>query len=257
MSDVQQHTFHTPEPVELEVKVPVGEIVVESVDGEESSVVVEGSERMLELMDVRQDGRRIVVELRGKKPFGITISIGDLSFGNSGSLTVRARVPHGSAVELASASADAEMRGRFRTLESKTASGDLKLRGEVEEDAQIKTVSGDVVLEQVHGDLSFTSVSGDVTVRRAGASVGGRTVSGDVRLESTRQGNVSLQSVSGDLEVGVEAGANLDVDANSVSGDLNSEIPLGSEPTDDDSFAPALVVRGKSVSGDFRIFRAS
>ena len=55
-------------------------------------------------------------------------------------------------------------------------------------------------------------------------------MSGDVRIDSTREGNVTVQSVSGDIEVGVEAGTNLDVDAGSVSGDLSSEVPLGSDP---------------------------
>ena len=89
-----EHRFHTPDPVELELNVPVGEIEVETIDGDESVVTVEGSEKMLELTEVTFDGRRLVVELRGKKAFGITISIGDLSFGSGGRLRVFA-IRHG------------------------------------------------------------------------------------------------------------------------------------------------------------------
>jgi Putative adhesin len=251
-----EHRFHTPDPVELEIKVPVGEIDVETIDGDESLVTVEGSERMLEQTIVEQQGRRIVVELRGKKPFGITIAIGDLSWGSGGRLKIRARVPHASETVLATAAADMKVRGRLLSLETKSASGDLVVIGEVERDAAIKTVSGDVRIDRVGGALRFTTVSGDVTARSVGGSVDGKAVSGDVRLESTREGNVSVQSVSGDIEVGVEAGTNLEVDAGSVSGDLDSEIPLGSEPGAAEGFGPTLVVRGKTVSGDFRVFRA-
>jgi DUF4097 and DUF4098 domain-containing protein YvlB len=251
-----EHRFHTPEPAELEIKIPTGDIVVDTVDGDESVITLEGSERMLELTEVRQDGRRIVVELKSRKPFGISISIGDISWGNGGNLRVRARVPHGSDITLATAAADMRLQGRMRTLEAKSASGDLVLRGEVQEDATIKTVSGDVRIEAVHGELHFTTVSGDLVAQWVGRSVEGKSVSGDVRIAATREGTVMVQSVSGDIEVGVQQGTNLDVDAGSVSGDLTSEVPLGSDPDSAGGEGPTLVVRGKTVSGDFRVFRA-
>jgi DUF4097 and DUF4098 domain-containing protein YvlB len=206
---------------------------------------------------VRQDGRRIVVELRSKKPFGITISIGDFSFGAGSSLRVRARVPHGSRSELKTASADMKLRGRFGALEVNSASGDLSLFGEVEREAVVKTVSGDVRVERVGGELRIQTVSGDVEAGSVGGSVTSKSVSGDVRVESVREGSVNAQSVSGDIEIGIASGTNLDVDAGSVSGDLSSEVPLGSEPSYDGGEGPTIVVRGKTVSGDFRVFRAA
>ncbi len=252
-----EHRFHTPEPAELEIKIPIGEIEVETVDGDESTITVEGSEKILELTEVRQEGRRIVVELKGKKPFGITISIGDLSWGSGGRLKVHARVPHGSDAILTTAAADMKLRGRVQSLETKSASGDLMVRGEVERDATVKSVSGDVSLDSVGGDLRFTTVSGDMLARSVGRSVEGKSVSGDVRIDSAREGNVTVQSVSGDIEVGVASGTNLDVDAGSVSGDLSSEVPLGSDPGSAEGYGPTLIVRGKTVSGDFRVFRAT
>lgn len=248
------YRFQTPQPVELEIKVPVGDIEVETVDGDETVITVDGTEKLVEQTIVEQRGRTIVVELRGKTTFGITIAIGDFSFGNS-RLRVRARIPHGSDTRVETAAADMNLRGRLGELATKSASGDLTVDGEVERDATLKTVSGDLRLARVGGDLRVQSVSGDVRADSVGGSVETKSVSGDVRVQSVREGRVSVTSVSGDIEIGVAPGTNLDVDAGSVSGDLTSEVPLGTEPGGDPD-GPTLVVRGKTVSGDFKVFRA-
>jgi Uncharacterized conserved protein len=249
-----EHRFHTPEPVELDVHIPVGDIRVETVDGEESYVSVTGSEKLVEQTRVSLDGNKLTIGHKGKKPFGITISIGEFSFG-SGGLQISAKVPHRSQASLTTAAADMKLRGRYRSVETKSASGDLTVTGEIERDVVVKTVSGDVRVDQVGGELKVQSVSGDIAVAKVGGSIESKTVSGDVRFDSVREGTVTVQSVSGDIEVGVAPGTNLDVDAGSVSGDLSSEVPLGSDRADE--AGPTLIVRGKTVSGDFRVFRAA
>jgi hypothetical protein len=254
-----EHRFHTPGPVDLEVAVPSGEIVVETVDGEESLVVLEGSERTLEQTVVELVGDKLRVELRPRKGFGLTIEIGDLSFGGGGSgkLLVRATVPHRSHAALNTAAADMRLRGRFGSLATKSASGDLVVDGPVEGNAAVKTVSGDARLQDVGGTLQTQSVSGDLRVQAVGGSLMAKSVSGDVRVDSLREGEATLQSVSGDIHLGVAAGTNVDVDANSVSGDLSSDVPLADDPAaTQDADGPTLVVRGKTVSGDFRLVRA-
>ena len=101
------------------------------------------------------------------------------------------------------------------------------------------------------------SVSGDVRADEIGGSVEARSVSGDLMFRSVAQGRVDVTSVSGDILVGVAPGTSLDVDAGSVSGELESEVPLGSDPGAAVSDGPSLVIRGKTVSGDFKVFRAS
>jgi len=250
-----ERTFHTPEPIDVEVKIPAGDIEIETVDGEESSVLLEGPEKLVEQTRIELVGNRLTVEHETKGPFGLTIVVGDWSFGRGG-LRVRARVPHGSRPELVTASADMRLRGRYASLRTKSTAGDLVVDGEVEHDADVKTVSGDVRLGAVGGALTVQSVSGDVAAASVGGDVSAKSVSGDVRVESTRQGHVTVQSVSGDIEVGVAPGTNLDVDAGSVSGDLTSEVALGNDAGAVGE-GPTLVVRGKTVSGDFKVFRAA
>ncbi len=252
-----EQSFHTPLPATLEVSVPSGDITVETVDGEETSVVVDGDERMLEHVEVRQDGSRVVVALRGKNKLGFSFSIGSIVFGDEG-LRVHARVPHDAGVRVKTASADTAITGQVRTVEVNSASGDVVVRGDVAEDLVVKTVSGDAAVDRVHGDVSVQSVSGDVRVGHAAGSVDTKSVSGDIRLEAVTAGDIRFSSVSGDVEIGVAAGSLLDVDAGSTSGDLASEVPLASEPPADESAAaaPMVVLRGRTVSGDVRVFRA-
>jgi len=249
-----EHRFHTPGPIELEVKIPSGDIELETRDGEESIVWVEGTEKLVEQTTVELQGNRLVVQLRGKKPFGFTIEIGGFSLGSE-KLRIRAQIPHGSGAALATASADMHVDGRLRALETRTASGDLLVRGEIERDATVKTVSGDARIDRVGGDFHATSVSGDLRVDDVQGSVHAKSVSGDVRIGAVHGSEATLQSVSGDIQVGVASGRNVDVDANSVSGDLSSDVPLGSDAGEAHADGPTLVLRGKTVSGDFRLVR--
>jgi DUF4097 and DUF4098 domain-containing protein YvlB len=251
-----EQSFHTPLPLTLEVSIPSGDIDVDTVDGEEASLNVDGDERLLEHVEVRQDGNRVSVTLRDKNKVGFSFSLGSLVFGNGG-LRVRARVPHGAGVKVKTASADTEITGRLRTLEVNGVSGDVRLRGEISDDATVRTVSGDVELDRVDGDLSVQTVSGDARVRGIAGSVDAKSVSGDIRLEALTAGDARFSSVSGDIEIGIAAGSILDVDAGSTSGDLASEVPLATEPpSGDEAAAPTVILRGRTVSGDVRVFRA-
>ncbi len=253
---MSEHRFHTPLPLELHVQIPAGAIDVETVDGEESVVYVDGDQKLVEQTEVTLDGNRLIVGFRGKKPFGITIAIGSFTFGSEG-LRVRATIPHGATVNLATASADASIAGRLHELGVKTASGDLRMRGEVEQDAVVKTVSGDCRLDRVGGDVRVQTVSGDVTLGWVGGSIEAKTVSGDMRVDSLRAGRADFASISGDVEFGIAPGTFLDVDAGSVSGDLSSEVPLASAPGQGDGGeGPTVVLRGRTVSGDVKVFRA-
>ncbi len=92
---------------------------------------------------------------------------------------------------------------------------------------------------------------------RSQAPLNLKTVSGDIRLQAVTAGDVRFTSVSGDVEIGIAQGSAVDVDAGSTSGDLSSEVPLASEPVPGEEAAgPTVVLRGRTVSGDVKVFRA-
>jgi len=249
-----ERTFHTPLPLELEVGIPSGDIEIETTEGEESNVTVDGDERLLEEVEIRHDGDRIVVAYRGKGKFGFSLSPFSLVFGSE--LRVRASLPHGAGVMVKTASADADLAGHFGPLGINSVSGDVRLRGEAGA-ANLKTVSGDADIDRVDGDLSAQTVSGDLRIGPVGGSADAKTVSGDIRFQSVTAGDVRFASVSGDIEIGIAQGSAVDIDAGSTSGDLSSEVPLASEPVQgEDEPAPTVVLRGRTVSGDVKVFRA-
>lgn len=251
-----EQSFHTPLPLTLEVSIPSGDIDVETTDGDETSLIVDGDERMLEHVEIRHDGNRVSVTLRDKSKLGFSFSLGSIVFGNGG-LRVQAQVPHGAGVKVKTASADSKVAGHLRTLDVNGVSGDVRVRGEIAEDATVRTVSGDVDLGRVDGDVSVQTVSGDLRVRAVAGSVDTKSVSGDIRLETLTAGDARFSSVSGDIEIGIASGSLLDVDAGSTSGDLASEVPLATEPpSGEEAAAPTVILRGRTVSGDVRVFRA-
>jgi hypothetical protein len=250
-----EQSFHTPLPLELEVGIPSGDIEVETTEGEESNITVDGDDRLLEEVEIRHDGNRLVVAYRGKGKLGFSLSPLSLVFGSE--LRVRASVPHGAQVKVKTASADARLDGHFGPVVVNSVSGDLRVRGEIAGNASVKTVSGDADLDRVDGDMSAHSVSGDLRIGPVAGSAETKTVSGDIRFQSVTAGDVRFSSVSGDVEIGIAQGSAVDVDAGSTSGDLSSEVPLGSEPVQGEGDpAPTVVLRGRTVSGDVTVFRA-
>jgi hypothetical protein len=239
--------FTTPSPIRLEITVAAGKLDVETVDGHESTVTIDGSQKALDTMHVELVGDRLVVEQRRKSLIGFLDRLDD-------SLRVQARVPLGSGVQITTASGDAALDGSFGAVQMKSASGGLAVTGSVD-GATVKTVSGSVRVPHVAGDLDVRTVSGHVAAESVDGSVSVKSVSANVRVGSLRQGQVDVQSVSGDVDLGIPSGTSVDVDAGSASGTLISEVPLSDAPGGEPG--PTVVIRSNTVSGGFHLFRAA
>ena len=184
-----------------------------------------------------------------------------------GSFDVTTAVPPESDAEIKVAAADIAIDVDLGALRVSTASGDIRAR-DVRGDASIKTAAGDLRIGTVGGrlevasasgdvnavschDLQVHSASGDVDVHTATGRAQVRTAAGDVTLRNFDGPEFEGKSLSGDVWLGIPSGKAVDVDVQTMSGDVRSEFPVnaGSTPT-----GGTCTVRVKSLSGDV-VFR--
>lgn len=264
-------TFDVPGPLGVRIESAVGAVAVTSTDERTAHVDVQAlrdddaTRDAVEntLVDLRPkgEGHELVVEVP-KKSFSF--------FGRDPKIRIEVRVPHGSDVTVRTASADVALDGRFGRVHGTTASGDLRVTEA--EWVRLHTASGDIVADEVHGDADFKTasgdvrsthvggrltagvVSGDLTVDRADGGGSAGAVSGTIELGSVGGGDLSVNSVSGDVTVGVPEGTSVHVDVATVTGDLRSDVELRDEPSGGTG-GPLLSIRGKTVSGDVRLRR--
>jgi DUF4097 and DUF4098 domain-containing protein YvlB len=272
---MRRETFDTPGEVTLDLRVAQGRVDLETVPGGMTTEVeldARGNDdEVRELLEeariesrARQGGYEVVVHVEDRRRVGF-------GFWRKVEPRLKIRVPEGAKVQFEGASADIRGIGRFGTLEADSASGDVEfddVAGDATVNAasgdvtvrsiggaaEVNTASGDVELGRVAGVLVAKAASGDVRVDDAGAGVKIRTASGDQRIDGVTAGSVELQSMSGDISVGIRHGSNVWVDARAMSGDLSSELELGDEQPADD--APLVELRAASMSGDVNVVRA-
>jgi hypothetical protein len=133
-------------------------------------------------------------------------------------------VPKGCAVNAGVVSAPAVVAGFERMTQVRSVTGEIVLDG-VSGDVSATTVSGPVESRAMDGDLAFKSVSGDLTVadgtpRRLKANTVSGRITADLALRPT--GHVTLNSVSGDILVRLPENVEADVNVRSTSGRLVS-----------------------------------
>jgi DUF4097 and DUF4098 domain-containing protein YvlB len=240
-----ERSFETPGPIRLDLHVPSGRIEVEAGQTDTTKVVLLGPEELLERAAIELQGDTLRVHVPERK--GLF-----LSFGREDVL-LRVHCPEGASLHARSASADVQVRGRIAEAFVKSASGDVAT-DDVSGELWVQTASGDVHVGHV-GRLTVNAVSGDVHVREVDGAVKARSVSGDVHVAAVGAGDVDVQAVSGDVEVGVRPGSLVHVDASTLSGDTRSELDLGEEPAEQED-GPRVDLRIKTVSGDVAVVRA-
>ena len=251
---MRHETFSTPGPVTLDIRIPAGDVEIETDDAGETAVELQARGRDTEELErdaeismrPRGDGYEVRIEA-GRGRGGI--------FGlRGGEYRVRVAAPHGATVRANLASTDITGRGRYSEVDIKVASGDVEFE-DVSGEAGVNAASGDVKLDRV-GTAKVNSASGDVKIDQATEGADVNTASGDVAIGSVVSGDVRLNSASGDIDVGIAKGSRLWVDAQTLSGDTSSELDLESGSTIETDEGPLVELKARSMSGDISVKRA-
>jgi DUF4097 and DUF4098 domain-containing protein YvlB len=263
---MRRETFETPGPLTLDIRIPSGDIDLETAEGTESIVELSASPELEEAARIelrpKRDGHELSVVI--EKRSGLFRAFRE-------DVRLRVTTPPGADVEVSTASADVDARGDFGAAQINTASGDVEFE-HVGGEAQVNSASGDVKLARVDGALTVNTASGDLEVGRlagegkvraasgdisideADGSLKVQTASGDVDVHSVREGDVTLQTASGDIEVAVKQGSKVFIDARSMSGETSSELEITDAPSD--GAGPLVEIRATAMSGDIEIRRA-
>ena len=241
------------------LRIPSGDVTITATDSDVATVRDMDGRSLADRFEIgTADGS---LELVARQRPGLTFAIGHHEFGSGGALDLDIEVPALATVVVDTASADVLGKG---------------LRGP----KRFRTASGDLVLEATAGDIELDAVSGDVRVDATGViDVHGKSISGDVRVRAPRldrfdmattsgdlwldaelsgKGPFSIRSISGDVTIVARAG--LQVDAQSITGDLLSEVAHVRQSSPGKKHLvigrPVATLAFKSVSGDLQIVEA-
>lgn len=277
------HEFDTPTPVLLRVEIEAGDISVEACDTSTTTVTLEpgrgdAAHDLVAQTTVEQRGDEIQVIAPRRSTF----------FRRTPSMDVTVRLPTESSIDVRVNAGDLQTRGVLSTARAKsgagdvqldrvsghtdvaTGSGDIELRegggttklatgsGDVDihtvmDAATIATGSGDVQVRAAHARIDISTGSGDIEVADAHSDVSIKSGSGDQQVLRARTGQVSCESASGDVHIGIADGIPAWLDVHSLTGSVHSGLGVSEPPADGE---PNIAVHANTVSGDIALVRA-
>ena len=231
--------FPATDPIDLEIRVPAGDVTVRAAATHTATVTLSGAERTLDATRVEFDQGALSV-----------IAPERLRLGRTADLDVRVEVPEGSFCRAHTASADVRCTGELGSLDVHTASGDVSAE-RISGLARATTASGDIHVGEA-SEVDANSASGDVTIEQVSGPVQVSTASGDVRIDAASGSRAEVKSASGDINIAVTPGIGVYLDLSTMSGTVSSEL----DPAEETGGAD-MTLSCRTLSGDVQVTRAA
>jgi hypothetical protein len=120
--------------------------------------------------------------------------------------------------------------------------------GEVMDAVKLSSSAGQTWIGHAAADLDLSSGHGGFDVDRADGSVTARTGDGAIRIGRLTRGQAELLNRSGNIEIGINAGTAVSVDATSTRGSVRNSVPENPGLPDNE-----VTVRARTRYGDIVI----
>ncbi|GFG49731.1 hypothetical protein CQY20_24955 [Mycolicibacterium agri] len=259
-------TFATPQPITAVVEIVSGSVQMTAADRDDTVVQVRPRDPN-RASDVRA-AEKTRVEFRNGT---LTVAASTRLISLGGAVNVDIELPSRSRLDVSSVSARLQADGAFGDCRYAAASGAATIEaitGNLKSDstsggisvdvltgdAAVSTASGDVTIGQLTGEARFRASSGSLSVRRLRGAVHAQTASGDVTVAAAVNGEVSVQTGSGEVEVGIEEGTAARLELRTHSGTVRNDL----QPTDGPGQAEeTLAVKVLTASGNITARRAT
>lgn len=194
---------------------------------------------------------RILVRACRCEQVTVTGSLGDgveklVVEGDRGHLVVRAQYPHRVGAWSNDRTGPTDLRlvvPLQADLDIESVSADIDVDGVAPGDLGVDTVSGDVVVAGAPGRADIQSVSGDLRLTLNTVEAKAETVSGELTLRGRLDGEVHVESVSGDIRLDTGGERLRRLSAGTVSGDADLRLGL----------ADRGEAKVETVSGDLQL----
>ncbi|CAL9297541.1 DUF4097 family beta strand repeat-containing protein [Streptomyces sp. SudanB25_2051] len=275
--------FDTPQPITATVDFEVGTARI--IAGKRTTTTVEvRPANSAEESDVRAAQQAKVSYADGR----LTVKVPRKRslFTRSAAVDVTVELPSGSDVHASTALADFLCEGRFGAFRVKTSAGDIRVAEA--QSAQLRTTHGAIAVDRVTGDADITgagrvdvgeiggtatvrNLMGDTTVGRVGgtlkasssygpisvgvalADVEAKSAHGGLRVASAARGTVTLNTATGDIEVGIPRSTAAWLDVQSRIGAVRNSLDAAEGPGASDE---TVQIQARTGLGDITIHRA-
>lgn len=106
---------------------------------------------------------------------------------------------------------------------------DFQIRLPEESDLNLRTVNGNLEIEDVRGDMRFKSTNGSITAHELAGSLDAGSTNGSVRIEMVdvrHSDTISLRTTNGGVRLTLPRDIEADVKASTVNGGISTDFPL-------------------------------